>query len=53
MKREEELWRYTFHLVCGKYLVATEMDFVALKVDVRLDTGEVEDAGEIEWVVYI
>ena len=53
MQQRQELRHNTFHLIGYEYLVAIELDLVALQIDVRLDAREVEDTRQVEWVIHI
>ena len=53
MKQGEEFRYNTFYLVGYEYLIAIELNLIALHVDAALDAWEVENTREIEWEVYI
>ena len=53
MQQGQELRDDTLYLVCDEYLVAIELDFVTLQVDIRLDTWEVQDTREVEGIIDI
>ena len=53
MKQSKEVWHDSFYLVCNEYLIAIQLNLVALQVDIVLDSWEVENTCEVEWIVYI
>ena len=53
MEQCEEVGHDAFHLVGDEYLIAIELNLVALQFDVRLDTWEVEDTRKVERIVNV
>ena len=53
MKQGKEFWYDAFNLVGNEHLIAVELNFVSLDVQLVLYLGEVKYAGEVEGIVYI
>ena len=53
MQQSEEVGHYIFYLVCNKHLVAIELNFIAVNVEIALYTREVEHTCEVERIVYV
>ena len=53
MKQGKELRNNAFYLVCNEYLVAIELYLVALKFYIVLHAWEIQNAGQVEWIVNI
>ena len=53
VKQRKEVWNNAFHLVGDKHLVAIELNLVACELNVRLNAWEIEDAREVERIVYV
>ncbi len=53
MQQGEELRYDALYLVCNEYLVAIQLNLVALHVDAVLDAWEVENTRQVEWEVYV
>ena len=53
MQQCKEVWHNVFNLVGYKHLVAVQLNFVTMNVEVALDAWEVEYTGQVEGVVYI
>ena len=53
MQQGHEVGHNAFHIVGHEHLVAIEVDFVLLNVEVGLHLGEVKDTREVEGVIYV
>ena len=53
MQQGQELRNDALYLVCYEYLVAIQLNLVALHVDAVLDAWEVENTRQVEWEIYI
>ena len=53
VEQGEEVGHDVLDLVGDVDLVAVELYFVAVELNVALDFGEVEHAGKVEWVVHV
>ena len=53
MEQSEEVWHDSFYLVGNEYLIAIQLNLVALQVDIILDSWKVENTCEVEWIVYV
>ena len=50
MEQHHELWYYAFDLIGDEYLIAEELDLVAVEL-IILDLWEVEHTCEVEWEI--
>ena len=53
MQQGKELRNDALYLVCYEYLVAIQLNLVALHVDAVLDAWEVENTRQVEWEIYV
>ena len=53
MQQGQELRNDALYLVCYEYLVAIQLNLVALHVDAVLDAWEVENTRQVEWEIYV
>ena len=53
MQQRQELGHDTLHLVGDEHLVAIELNLVALKFDVGMHAGEIQNARQVERIVHI
>jgi hypothetical protein len=48
MQQRQEVGHDALHLIGDEYLIAIELNLVALQVDVALDLREIEDTRQVE-----
>ena len=53
MQQCQEFRNDAFYLIGNEYLIAIQLNLITLQVDIRLNTGEIEDTSEVEWIVYV
>ena len=53
MQQRKEVGHDAFHLVGDKHLVAVKLYLVALQLNIRFDSREIEDTCKVEWIVNV
>ncbi len=53
MQQHQEFRNDVLHFVGNEYLVAVELNLVFLDLVALFDLREIEDAGQIKWIIYV
>ena len=53
MQQSQKFRHDTLYRICNKDLVAVQLDFVSVQIDVALDAGEIKDTGQVERIIHI